>query len=63
MVLKGFLVAAVIFLVFSLLPYEVESQAEGPKATDKVFFDIEIGGVPAGTIELGFFGKSVPNLT
>jgi hypothetical protein len=40
MVLKGFLVAAVIFLVFSLLPYEVESQAEGPKATDKVQIQI-----------------------
>ena len=26
----------------------------------QVFFDIEIGGVPAGTIELGIFGKTVP---
>ena len=36
MVLKGFLVAAVIFLIFSLLPYEAASQSDGPKATDKV---------------------------
>jgi peptidyl-prolyl cis-trans isomerase B (cyclophilin B) len=26
----------------------------------QVFFDIEIGGVPAGTIEIGIFGKTVP---
>jgi peptidyl-prolyl cis-trans isomerase B (cyclophilin B) len=26
----------------------------------KVFFDIEIGGVPAGTIEIGIFSKTVP---
>jgi hypothetical protein len=36
MVLKGFIVAAVVFLVFSLLPYEAASQGDGPKATDKV---------------------------
>ena len=26
----------------------------------QVFFDIEIGGVPQGTIELGIFGQVVP---
>ena len=26
----------------------------------QVFFDIEIGGVPVGTIELGIFSKTVP---
>merc|ERR1711941_144615 len=28
--------------------------------TDKVFFDITIGGEAAGTIEIGLFGKTVP---
>jgi peptidyl-prolyl cis-trans isomerase B (cyclophilin B) len=60
MALKGFLVCAVIFLVFSLLPFQAASQGDGPKATDKVFFDIEIGGVPVGTIEIGVFSKTVP---
>ncbi|XP_015520958.1 peptidyl-prolyl cis-trans isomerase B [Neodiprion pinetum] len=33
---------------------------KGPKVTDKVWFDIEIGGEPAGRIEIGLFGKTVP---
>ncbi|KAG1681184.1 hypothetical protein FOA52_015627 [Chlamydomonas sp. UWO 241] len=28
--------------------------------TDKVFFDIEIGGEPAGRVVMGLFGKAVP---
>lgn len=28
--------------------------------THKVFFDISIGGEPAGTLELGLFGDVVP---
>jgi len=35
-------------------------KAKGPKVTDKVFFDIEIGGKPIGRIEIGLFGKTVP---
>jgi len=34
--------------------------AKGPKVTDKVLFDIEIGGVDIGTIEIGLFGNTVP---
>jgi len=33
---------------------------KGPKVTDKVWFDIEIGGVKAGRVEIGLFGKTVP---
>jgi len=36
------------------------SAAKGPVVTDKVFFDMEVGGQPIGTIEIGLFGKTVP---
>merc|ERR1719359_1721815 len=35
------------------------SEAE-PEVTKKVYFDIEMGGKPAGKIVMGLFGKSVP---
>ncbi|XP_044737003.1 peptidyl-prolyl cis-trans isomerase B [Chrysoperla carnea] len=37
-----------------------EEAKKGPKVTEKVWFDIEIGGVPAGRVEIGLFGKTVP---
>merc|ERR1711908_158303 len=36
---------------------------KGPLVTDKVFFDMTIGGEAAGTIEIGLFGKTVPKTT
>jgi hypothetical protein len=33
------------------------------KVTSKCFFDIEIGGAPAGRIVLGLFGEDVPKTT
>jgi peptidyl-prolyl cis-trans isomerase B (cyclophilin B) len=38
----------------------VVSAKKGPKVTDEVFFDIEIGGEPAGRIVMGLYGKTVP---
>ncbi|XP_015793663.1 peptidyl-prolyl cis-trans isomerase 5 [Tetranychus urticae] len=36
------------------------TKSKGPKVTDIVYFDIEIGGKPEGRIEIGVFGKTVP---
>merc|ERR1712064_3333 len=59
--MKLFIVGSVIFLLYSLLPFEAESkEAKGPKVTKKVFFDISIGGEAAGRIEIGLFGSTVP---
>tara|TARA_B110001452_G_scaffold264141_1_gene266684 strand:+ start:161 stop:775 length:615 start_codon:yes stop_codon:yes gene_type:complete len=34
--------------------------AKGPKVTNKVFFDIDIGGEAKGRIVMGLYGKTVP---
>ncbi|KAL7641189.1 UNVERIFIED_CONTAM: hypothetical protein RMT77_008327 [Armadillidium vulgare] len=39
---------------------ETEAKEKGPMVTDKVWFDITIGGEPAGRIEIGLFGGTVP---
>ncbi|RWS02795.1 peptidyl-prolyl cis-trans isomerase B-like protein [Dinothrombium tinctorium] len=35
-------------------------KSKGPKVTEKVFFDIEVGNERWGRIEIGLFGKTVP---
>merc|ERR1712020_493240 len=50
---------ALLIVVISSCSSRADAQA-GPKVTKKVFFDITIGGVPSGTIEIGLFGEVVP---
>merc|ERR1712100_593351 len=38
----------------------VSVEAGDPEVSDKVFFDIEMGGKPAGKVVIGLFGKDVP---
>lgn len=39
---------------------EQKATGKGPAVTNKVFFDVSIGGKPAGRIVMGLFGKTVP---
>jgi len=50
---------ALVIVVISGCSSKAEAQGD-PKVTNKVFFDITIGGVPSGTIEIGLFGDVVP---
>merc|ERR1711953_745154 len=50
---------AVLVVVISSCSSRADAQS-GPKVTQKVFFDITIGGATAGTIEIGLFGDIVP---
>ena len=36
------------------------AEAKGPKVTNKVFFDITIGGEAAGRIVMDLYGATVP---
>mmetsp|Transcript_6691 Transcript_6691/g.7002 ORF Transcript_6691/g.7002 Transcript_6691/m.7002 type:complete len:201 (+) Transcript_6691:19-621(+) len=50
-----------IFFVFYILNIESKkTKADLEKITSKVFFDVSIGGQPAGRIVMGLFGDTVP---
>merc|ERR1712131_480915 len=47
--------------IFAFLAFaSADDSKKGPLVTDKVLFDMEIGGEKIGTIEIGLFGKTVP---
>merc|ERR1712216_34179 len=51
---------SVIAVLACIALVSVTIEAAEPEVTDKVFFDIEIGGKPAGRITIGLFAKDVP---
>jgi peptidyl-prolyl cis-trans isomerase B (cyclophilin B) len=55
----GILIACLVVLL-EMRSLNASDEVKGPKVTDKVFFDIEIGGQTAGRIVVGLFGKTVP---
>lgn len=51
------------FLIFQSLSTQASGSSgskSGPKVTNIVYFDISIGDEPAGRVEIGLFGKTVP---
>ncbi|XP_047344525.1 peptidyl-prolyl cis-trans isomerase 5 [Vespa velutina] len=54
------LVFSLVAIIFSLAVHADDKAAKGPKVTDKVWFDIQIGGKDVGRIEIGLFGNTVP---
>ena len=48
-------IALVLFAVFA-----VAVIADKETITSTVYFDVEIGGTPAGRITMGLFGETVP---
>lgn len=53
-------VTSVIVVLGAMAFVSGQKDSSGPKVTDKVWFDITIGGEPAGRIEIGLFGGTVP---
>merc|ERR1712136_209244 len=47
--------------IFAFLAFaSADDSKKGPLVTDKVLFEMTIGGEAVGTIEIGLFGKTVP---
>lgn len=61
--LRSFSIAGIAMLFIILSSFEMTAQATKYQITKKVFLDIEIDGTPAGRIEIGLFGTTVPLTT
>lgn len=48
------------FLVVVVVTLAVVEAGKSPKITDKVYFDIHVGGKPLGRIVIGLFGNTTP---
>merc|ERR1712033_134469 len=60
-IMKAIGCAATLILVIVLLGRGEQVEAKkGPKVTNKVWFDVSVGGEAIGRIEIGLFGKTVP---
>merc|ERR1712124_42032 len=57
---RTMLSARVLFAAALVAFVAVSVEAADPEISDKVFFDMEIGGKPAGKIVIGLFGDAVP---
>merc|ERR1711934_569052 len=58
---KHYIMSRSLLAVFAVIAVvSLTAEAAEPEVTDKVFFDIEIGGKPAGRIVIGLFSKDVP---
>ena len=58
--MRRWALVAVSVLLVACAVNGVYAAKRGPTVTDKVFFDIEIGGEPAGRIVMGLYGKTTP---
>merc|ERR1711907_374256 len=50
---------SLLFVALAVACFAATAEAD-PEVTDKVYFDMEIGGKPIGRITMGLFGKTVP---
>merc|ERR1711939_1002891 len=55
--IKSMKFAALLVVAVAVMALTAEAE---PEVTKKVYFDIEIGGKPAGRITIGLFAKDVP---
>merc|ERR1712188_162132 len=55
--IKSMKFAALLVVAVAVMALTAEAE---PEVTKKVYFDIEMGGKPAGRIVMGLFGKDVP---